>query len=463
MNNLTKSYKSMGLILGSGSTKPQYPYDMWYGVEKDITNNDYKLTRIGNLDLHRSCPIQRKLRRFVENEDGSVKYYLGQNDSRIKESGANAIIDSTDGNVMLEKPEYYLRVEWEGTKWARAYSEYPLPGFIKMERKTCSPWGATLDAESNTAVSGSWITWNGNDVARDENGIVIMRDNAIRYRGGDGSSEASKDGTYNSQLGMPRTAITKATARKACKNGTHIGFWRIYNEIAWLQRLEYASMNCQDAYNPTLTADGFRQGGLGNGCSANGYKWNKWGNYRPFVPCGVTAVLGNNTGKVQYIVKNWDGVDWTVQVTSYRGLETPYEYLWWLADDVLIYSEQDGVTTAYVCDDPAKFTSHSDSSKSVPDGYIAISNLPRKDGYILYCNHSIKGYTFPAEVGGAPNKGDCDYFYTAADNDTPSWGWFGALLAGSATAGSGAGFGCLFTGSRSSYSYADTGFRLCRF
>ena len=86
----------MGLLLGSGSTKPQYPYDMWYGVQSDFTSNDHKLTRVGNMDLHRTLPIQSRLRRFVENLDGSVKYYLHQNDSRKKESGALAILDSTE-------------------------------------------------------------------------------------------------------------------------------------------------------------------------------------------------------------------------------------------------------------------------------------------------------------------------------------------------------------------------------
>ena len=100
----------MGLLLGSGTTKPQYPYDQWYGVQGDFTSKDKNLVRVGNLDLHRTLPVQAKLRRFVENTDGSVKYYLHQNDSRKKDSGAVATIDSTDGNVMLEKPEYYLRM-----------------------------------------------------------------------------------------------------------------------------------------------------------------------------------------------------------------------------------------------------------------------------------------------------------------------------------------------------------------
>ena len=51
-----------------------------------------------------------------------------------KDSGATALIDSTDGNVMLEKPEYYF-VEIEGTKWIRAYSEYPLPGLSRWNER----------------------------------------------------------------------------------------------------------------------------------------------------------------------------------------------------------------------------------------------------------------------------------------------------------------------------------------
>ena len=46
----------MGLLLGSGTTKPQYPYDQWYGVQGDFTSKDKNLVRVGNLDLHRTLP-----------------------------------------------------------------------------------------------------------------------------------------------------------------------------------------------------------------------------------------------------------------------------------------------------------------------------------------------------------------------------------------------------------------------
>ena len=48
----------MGLLLGRENTKTQYPYDQWYGVQGDFNSQDYKLKRVGNLDLHRTLPIQ---------------------------------------------------------------------------------------------------------------------------------------------------------------------------------------------------------------------------------------------------------------------------------------------------------------------------------------------------------------------------------------------------------------------
>ena len=67
-------------------------------------------------------------------------------------------------------------------------------------------------------------------------------------------------------------------------------------------------------------------------------------------------------------------------------------------------------------------------------------------------------------VGGASNKGYCDYFYTCVDDSgwsTP--GWYGALLSANASDGAYAGFGYLRTNNRSSNANAHTGFRLCRF
>ena len=152
-----------------------------------------------------------------------------------------------------------------------------------------------------------------------------------------------------------------------------------------------------------------------------------------------------------------------MQVTSYRGLEVPFEYLWMLADDILVWNKEDSIV-AYLCEDPTKFTSHSDTATSVPDGYEPIANLPMKSGYINTNSFSSKGYSFPDDTTGAGSTtGFCDYFWTTYNDATPGRGWYGALLAANATYGADAGFGCLYANTRSSHAYATLGFRLCRF
>ena len=164
---------------------------------------------------------------------------------------------------------------------------------------------------------------------------------------------------------------------------------------------------------------------------------------------GVVITLGNNTGKVSYTIKGWTGGDKIVQVTSYRGLEVPFEYLWMLADDILVWNKEDSIV-AYLCEDPTKFTSHSDTATSVPD--------------INTNSFSSKGYSFPDDTTGAGSTtGFCDYFWTTYNDATPGRGWYGALLAARASYGALAGFGCLAADYRSSNAYANIGFRLCRF
>ena len=104
-----------------------------------------------------------------------------------------------------------------------------------------------------------------------------------------------------------------------------------------------------------------------------------------------------------------------MQVASYRGLETPFEYLWLLADDILIHcspetADDPGHCTAYGCTDPTKFASPADTSTAIPAGYERITELPTAEGYQWNFGFSYDGFTFPTSVGGGANQGLCDYF-----------------------------------------------------
>lgn len=69
----------------------------WYGIEWDTTVSSPACTRIGNLNLHKTLPIQSKMHRCVLRDNGTVAYYLHANDSTKRDTGATAILDGTDG------------------------------------------------------------------------------------------------------------------------------------------------------------------------------------------------------------------------------------------------------------------------------------------------------------------------------------------------------------------------------
>ena len=83
----------------------------WYGIEFDETIANSACTRIGEMDLHRRLPIQNQMRRCLLLDNGKVNYYLHKDDSTKKENGSNAILDGTDGQVMVEIPAHWRRFE----------------------------------------------------------------------------------------------------------------------------------------------------------------------------------------------------------------------------------------------------------------------------------------------------------------------------------------------------------------
>ena len=427
-----------------------YPHDQWYGVMRTKESIDSQLIRVGNFNLHRDLPLQNKLKRFIANPDGTVKYYLHPNDSRLKEDGTPAIIDSTDGNVMLEVPEHYVYYMEGGNEMIYAISEYNIPGFVKVPRRVISAFLSTIDNINDKVVSGCFLTWNGNEIARDANNLPIFTNNAAQFRGG--GNNADRDGTVQSDLGMCRTLIDKNTMRSKCVGTSHLGGFRAYNTIRWFQRIEYANTNCKLAFNPELTAEGFKQGGLDNTTNFSRSEWSAHNGNYPFIPNGVTAVLGNNSGLVDYELQMENGTR-LFKAHSYRGFELPYNYIGQSCDDLLIYKIGLSFNRAYVCDDPTKFASPADTQTEVPDGYILRGTLPLKTCYPLYEKVDPEtGLSFPFIAGGSNTTGMCDP-YTCRGEDAN--GWY------TATVGLSVGFGAMITYYGSSSMFATGGFRLC--
>lgn len=432
----------MGLLIGMGQTTPQFPYDYYYGVEWDVTVSNTSKTRIGKPQLHIDLPCQNQMRRCIQNDDGSVNYYLHANDSTKRDNGAAANLDGTDGQFMVELPDVYMRFEADGNKRRALMSPQPLPGFTKWSKDYISAVEATID--------------------RTNNKLAAVVNETSQYRGG--GNQSDWDALDKSQLGMPATEKSLTNFRDLARARNSVGTdkhwncntYKIHKKLFWLYTIEYANSNCQLAYNAELTQEGYHQGGLGNGVTTLGSEWNTFNGYHPIVKCGATKTLGNKTGVVTYsLPASYGNGSVTVSVPSYRGVENPFGHIWKWTDGVLcgIESGQEGLSKLYVCDTPSKFSS------SITADYEYRGNLPRTNGYVKTIILGEYGEILPLAVGGGSTTYFSDYFYT----DIPSSGTStrGVLFGGTANYGASAGFVYAYTSYSPSYSVAYFGSRLC--
>ncbi len=437
----------MGLIIAAGNTKPVFPYDYYYGVKINLAVADPTVERVGRPELHTSLPIQSRMRRCILKDNGDVNYYLHPTDSTKKDTGAPAKLDGTDGMYMVELPDHYAKFEFDGNNYNSLISEYPLPGFHKVRKCYRSAVEATVDR--TVAVTPK---------------LAAVCNTTAAFRGG--NNNAAWDGTYRSLLGLPATQISLTNFRAYARNrgaaglngaGWNCDLYEAQRTTYWLFVIEYATRNCQAEFNAQPDANGYKQGGLGDGVTtlASG-DWNTYNSYYPFVPCGHTNSLGNKTGVVPFTMPTEYPKALTVQVPSYRGIENPFGHVWSWTDGCkcAIQSEADGGKSLfYACNDPAKYqdTSYND--------YDLRGELPRKEGYVKALMIGEHGDNMSTELGAGSTTYYCDYFYT----NIPGSGTAkrGVRFGGSASDGAYAGLSFANTRSAASETYASIGSRLC--
>lgn len=409
-----------------------------YGIQFDTSVSSPTCTRIGNTDLHKTLPIQSRMKGCLLTDDGTVNEYLNPS------SWEGHTRDGSRGQVMVELPAHYRKFETSGTIRRVRISEYPLPGYHLVPKQYVSAYEASVQRSTTKLCS--------------------VANNDADYRGG--NNNASYDGTYRSYLGRPATVISRTNFRAyARKRNTATTEWNcmtydIQKELYWLFVIEYATLNSQAAYNAAKDANGYMQGGLGDGVTTwDGTSWSNFNGYHPFVPCGHTDSLGNKSGTVAYNVLNSDGdVLKTFNVPRYRGVENPFGHIWQWTDGINIRISPtsanggDDLSKVFVCSDPAKFT---DSNYN---GYSHVGNEARSEGYAKSHIFGEYGEIIPDAVGGGSTTYLCDYHYT---NIPTSETLRGVLFGGYADDGAYAGFAYAITNSVPSTTYANIGSRLC--
>lgn len=375
-----------------------------YGVQWDITNSNPKVTRIGNSSLHRSLPIQNRMRGCLLDDNGKVVKYLNPLD------WTSEVRDGSKGQVMVELPMHYRKFETDGNIRRVKISEYPLAGYHQVPLRYVSAYEAALDrTNSSTPKLASVVNMS-----------TAFRGGVMNSTGADWSDW---DGTFRTLLGRPVTGVSLNSFRNYARNrnGAATAEWNAYTisvheEIYWLYLIEYANRNCQAAYNAELDSNGYKQGGLGAGVTTL-YGWSTFNNNSPFVPCGHTDALGNRTGVVVYAVPNDETGAWKDQsVPRYRGIENPFGHINKFADgiNVMIKPNDDTNPTSdiYICDDPAKF------SGSGYDGYICVGQEARTTGFVKDINFGEYGSITPKTVGGGSTSYFCDNHYTNIPSST---------------------------------------------
>ena len=412
----------------------------WYGVEWDMTDPSPDLKRIGNMQMHRDLPVHVQMRGCLLNDDGVVQKYLDPDD------WTSETLDGSAGQVMVHAPiDSYWRFEKDGNICRAKFSPTALPGFKRTPQGFISAHEATVQRSTNKLCS------------------VVNTD--PDYRGG--INEAEWDGTYRSLLGMPATEISRTNFRTYARNRKpgstewNCMTYDFQKLLYWLFVVEYATLNTQKPVNTEKDANGFSQGGLGNGVTnLNRSKLSTFNGFNPFIPCGYTDELGNGTGEVEFSMpEEYDSAGLTVKVPRYRGVENPFGHVWQWTDGLNFRISADtsaggdGLSRIFTCSDPAKF------SDQGYDGYRYIGDAPRAEGYMKDIVFGEDGDIVPISIGGSATTYFCDYWYTAIPDSGESLR--GVLFGGIADNGASAGFGYAYSPYAPSTSYASIGSRLC--
>ena len=409
--------------------------ELWYGVKFDLANSSSPDgVRTGNMEMHRTLPIQSKMRGCTISNTDNVKKYLKANDWTKWEDGTTSSQDSSgvDVEAFVEIPEHYrLLIATPDNTVEIRMSEYNLPGYTKVEKKYIGAYEGSVNLDSSSH----------NNLLRTQ-----VRNTA------------------------PIISKTRTEFQTMARNNNRTNNWNIYTydahrDLTWLFVVEYATLNSQKAFNASLTAEGYHQGGLGEGVTTGSVKINgadAWS----FVPCGTTNSLGNGTGIIEYTHTNTNAEGAStgtkvVNVPRYRGIENPFGHVWKNVIDVVVAGTDNSV---YICKDYTKFGTFEGGTNPTAEQLIAagyelqdFKESTITSQYVKKLVNNNQADLFPVIVGNGASSTTyyCDYHWTNA-TATPRT----LLIGGSSGNGSYAGLFCLRSNTGLDASSAPVGTRI---
>ncbi len=368
--------------------------ELWYGVKFDLANSSSPDgVRTGNMEMHRTLPIQSKMRGCTISNTDNVKKYLKANDWTKWEDGTTSSQDSSGVGVeaFVEIPEHYrLLIATPDNTVEIRMSEYNLPGYTKVEKKYIGAYEGSVNLNSSSH----------NNLLRTQ-----VRNTA------------------------PIISKTRTEFQTMARNNNRTNNWNIYTydahrDLTWLFVVEYATLNSQKAFNANLTAEGYHQGGLGYGVTSGTVTVNGATTYS-FVPCGTTNSLGNGTGIIEYTHTNTNAEGTStgtkvVNVPRYRGIENPFGHVWKNVIDVVVAGTDNSV---YICKDYTKFGTFEGGTNPTAEQLIAagyelqdFKESTITGQYVKKLVNNNQADLFPTVVGNGASTTTyyCDYHWTNA-------------------------------------------------
>lgn len=346
----------------------------WYGVSWSETSSNPDCTRIGNMDMHRTLPIQSMMKPFAFNcgqphfKDQCVpvkeNFTSGQYSHNVNDSLSQA---TNDVNIMIKIPEFWYTDDYNfNTKTHN----------LKICQHAKSGWNHHKEAYVSAY---ELYNLNGRAISKREN--------------------------------IPTVNFTRANGRTWARANGFDGEakWNLYTyeehrAICHLFLVEYATRNSQKAVNTELTPEGFRQGGLGSGCTTGTATINGAQTWS-FIPTGSSDSLGSGSGEVTVTIQQTDSSGHntstiTRKCNRYRGIENPFGHVWKHTDDVIsIYGG--GYRTWYKSIKPEQFANNKNTS------YKPLTTATVVAGY-------------KTEIRATPT---CDFFAAACANGSETTYW----------------------------------------
>ena len=311
----------------------------YYGVSFPIEPQSTLLTRTGYMPWHKELPIHSKMKSCTITSDGTVKY-LNATDRTKYEDGTDR--DMTL-NTMVEIPEFWYKcMRDDTTVYLNLYPADPhIPEAEHVEKFYISAYEA-----SNV-------------------------DNVLK---------SINNGSITPVVNINRTTMqSRARANNSSTTNWNMYTYRAHRILTVLYLVEYACTNSQKAFNAELTAEGYHQGGLGDGVTTGNIKVNGVDTWS-CVPCGSTDEHGNFTGITPVTVTSTDAegtaTQKTYSVPTYRGIENPFGHVWKNCIDTLVhFNVQTNKNDVYINTDLSTFGSTNISdydhqcSTTITEGY----------------------------------------------------------------------------------------------